>query len=507
MRFAVGAGRLCLGAILCSTVIAASHPTREESDPGRRPPRLAVGQPVEGASNSGPSFLFILADDMGWGDPGVYGHPQIKTPEIDGLASQGVLFTQYYAMSPVCSPSRASLLTGRFPAELNIRAGLASTSAGNAAKGQANFLDPDLYTLPDHLKSAGYVTGLYGKWHLGHTTDAPDPGEYGIDEHLTITSTGPVLSRTGSNLSAVFGHTNGAVDEALAFLDRHQSERFFLSVWMVLPHTVLDPTADQMAQYNHLLPPNIPDRGSKTVYYAAISEVDRQLGRLLEKLDELGLSDTTMVIFTSDNGPEDIYVREATHSGIGSTGPFRGRKRSLYEGGLRMPLIVRLPGLTPPGSVNDSVVASVDFLPTIAELVGKPLPAPLILDGEDVSRALQGATRIRHGSLLWESSYTPGIGPPQDKSPVLANRDGPWKLLMNPDGHRVEFFNVVDDPGERSELSQSPDTVVQQKLLDMRASLLLWHGGLAQTVPPLNSGTDGWNWPGSESEYETDGDD
>jgi N-acetylgalactosamine-6-sulfatase len=495
MRITVTAGSVCLAAIVCSTAMATSQPMREGPEPGPGSPRLTVGRPIEGNIDSAPNFLFILADDMGWGDLGVYGHPQIRTPEIDGLAAQGILFTHYYAMSPVCSPTRASLMTGRFPAEVDIRSGLASTSAANATKGQPNYLDPDLYTLPDLLRSAGYITGLYGKWHLGHTTDAPDPGAYGLDEHLTMTSVGPHLSRTGSNLSAVFGFTNGAVDEALDFLDRHQSQRFFLSVWMVLPHTVLDPTEEQMAQYLYSLPPGVADRGSKAVYYSSISEVDRQVGRLLAKLEELNLASTTMVVLTSDNGPEDIYVREATHSGIGSTGPFRGRKRSLYEGGVRMPLIVRLPGMTPPGSVNDSVVASVDFLPTIAALAGESLPPSLIVDGEDVSQALQGSSIERTDPLMWEISYISGIGPPQDKSPVLAMRDGPWKLLMNPDGQRKELFDITADPEERTDLSGSTEPAIQATLQEMGDALLLWHSGLAQTAPPLNTGTDGWNWP------------
>jgi len=223
------------------------------------------------------------------------------------------------------------------------------------------------------------------------------------------------------------------------------------------------------------------------------------VGRLLTKLDDLGLSDTTMVAFTSDNGPEDIYIREANFSGIGSTGPFRGRKRSLYEGGVRMPLIVRLPGVTPPGTVNDSVVASVDLLPTAAALVGQPLPPGLVLDGENVLQALQGATRQRIGPLMWESAYIRPYGSSQDRSPTVAMRDGPWKLLMNPDGQRQELFNIGDDPGERTDLSGSTEPTVQSKLQEMRSSLLEWHSGLSQDAPPLNPGTDGWNWPGSTS--------
>ena len=486
-----------LVAIICSTAFLAWTPFRPvtaRSSAGRTT-TIVTRQPVQD-----PNFLLVLTDDMGWGDLAVYGHPEIATPEIDRLASEGQLFTQFYSMSPVCSPSRVSFLTGRFPAELDIRSAISPNPQTNQQWNQADYLDSDFYTVMDHVKSVGYVTGLYGKWHLGSVEQAPDPGEYGIDEHQTVNSTGPRLARTGSNLTHAFGITNSAVDEALLFLDRHRSERFFLTVWTTLPHTVLDPTEEQAAPYMHLKAPGVPDRGAKAVYYAAISELDRQVGRLLEKLDELNLADTTMVLLASDNGPENSHVFNATHSGIGSAGPFRGSKRSLYEGGVRMPLIVRLPGTTPPGSVNDSVVAAVDLLPTIAGLVGEPVPGNVILDGEDVSEAFAGATRQRDAPLHWESEYIIGYVPFQGRSPTLAMRDGPWKLLMNPDGQRLEFFNIQDDPEERLDLALSADPAVQKKIGEMRYELLLWRSGLTQNVPPLNTGDDGWDWPKPSSE-------
>ena len=186
-----------------------------------------------------------------------------------------------------------------------------------------------------------------------------------------------------------------------------------------------------MSPYRRFAPGNnLPYKGAKQIYYASVTDMDTQIGRLLKRLDELGLADNTIVIFSSDNGPEDIHIRNAVHSGIGSPGPFRGRKRSLYEGGVRMPFIVRWPGHTPAERVDDeSVLTAVDFLPTICGVAGVTTPNRYIPDGEDVSDILQGNSRTRSNAIMWEWRL-PVQGYIIHRSPMLAIRDGEWKLVM-----------------------------------------------------------------------------
>jgi len=198
-------------------------------------------------------------------------------------------------------------------------------------------------------------------------------------------------------------------------------------------------------------PTLIRHKSAAQVYYASVTDLDTQIGRLLNEMETLGLADNTLVLFSSDNGPEDIHLRDAGHSGIGSAGPFRGRKRSLYEGGVRLPFLVRWPGKVPSGRVDDkSVVAAVDFLPTLCKLAGVKLPRDLQPDGEDTSDILQGQSRQRVSPLLWEWRFRI-FGHIWHHSPTLAIREGDWKLLMNPDRSRVELFDTASWSSSRPE--------------------------------------------------------
>jgi N-acetylgalactosamine-6-sulfatase len=257
-----------------------------------------------------------------------------------------------------------------------------------------------------------------------------------------------------------------------------------VQAWLLDTHARLQPDEKQLAAYPGLL-------GATRIYYAAATNADAQIGRLLRRLDELGLARNTLVIFSSDNGPEDIVIGNASEHGVGSAGPFRGRKRSLYEGGVRVPFIVRWPAAVPAGRVdNDTALASVDFLPTLCALAGVPLPPAYAGDGEDLSAALRGTPRGRTRPLFWEWRFRI-FGHVHNRSPRLAIRDGRWKLLMNPDRSRVELYDIPRDPGEMdNQADRNPDIVsrLSRRLLD-------WHAALPEGPVEPEAGSNTYPWP------------
>ena len=441
------------------------------------------------AKSSSPNFVFIFADDLGWGDLGCYGNRQIKTPNLDELAGKGMLFTQFYVNGSVCSPSRTSIMTSHFPARHGIHGHFASHKQ-NKARAMPNWLDPKAHTVTRLLRNAGYVTGHFGKWHLGSGQGAPGPGDYGIDEHCTRVSTGPQLEG-GSNPYFRAKSTARIVDKTIQFIEKNCGRPFYVNVWTLLPHATLHPTDEQMKPYRRYAPRSVPYKGAKQIYYASVSDLDRQIGRLIKKIDEMGLANNTIVAFSSDNGPEDFDINNAVHSGIGSTGPFRGRKRSIYEGGVRMPFIVRWPGRAPAGRVDDTtVIAAVDWLPMVCSLAGVKLPDDLNPDGEDMSQAILGKPKIRTKSLMWEWRFRI-FGDMVHKSPMLAIRDGKWKLLMNPDRSRIELYDIPKDPTELDNVAaQHPDVI--KKLSE---KLLKWQAALPPGPVEKVAGSNTYNWP------------
>ena len=452
--------------------------------------QAALAQP-ERSTGRRPNFIFILTDDLGWGDLGCYGHQSIKTPNLDRLAKQGSLYTQFYVSSGVCSPSRTAFMTSHFPARHRIHGHLA-TPEQNAARGMPNYLDAGVPTITRLLQSAGYATAHFGKWHLGSGEGAPDPAAYGIDDHRTVNSNGPgwddeqdVYFRARS--------TRLIVDETIRFVEANRDRPFYVNAWTLLPHALLHPTDEQMAPYRQLAPggPKFPYKGAMQIYYASVSDIDQQVGRLMEKLDELGLANDTVVLFSSDNGPEDIHIRNAAHSGVGTPGPFRGRKRSLYEGGVRMPWIVRWPGHVPAGRTDDStVIGAVDFLPSVCSMAGVEAPGAVNLDGEDMSAALLGKPKQRAKPLMWEWRFTIA-GDVLNRSPMLSIRDGNWKLLMNPDRSRVELYDIPSDPSELNNLAKKHPDVVKR----LSKRVLEWQATLPEGPVQPGAGSNAYPWP------------
>ncbi len=434
---------------------------------------------------SAPNIVFILADDWGWGDLGCYGHRQLRTPHLDRLASQGIRFTQFYSCASVCSPSRAAWLTSQFPARVGLHGHLAEPDL-NRARGMPNYLDPRVTTLARLLKRAGYATAHVGKWHLGHSPDAPAISEYGFDESFAVLANRPdVLREAGFRAQS----TRVFVDKTIDFIERHRAGPFYVQTWLLDTHARLEPTPEQMEPYQKL-------RGATKIYYSAATDADKQIGRLLARLDELGLADNTIVIFSSDNGPEDILIANASEHGVGSPGPFRGRKRSLYEGGIRMPFILRWPGTAPAGRIdNNTVLCAVDFLPTVcalAQIPGWTEPADVHarIDGENLLPAWRGETTQRTRPIFWEWRFHI-IGHVLNMSPVLAMRDGPFKLLMNPDRSRIELYDIPADPSELRNVSESHRSRVES----MSKSLLAWHQTLPAGPIAREAGTNRYPWP------------
>ena len=447
-----------------------------------------------------PNVIFILTDDMGWGDLSCYGHGELKTPNLDRLASQGKLFTQFYVSSGVCSPSRVAFSTGQFPARHGVHGHFSSVEE-NRKRNMPDWLDPEVPTLYKQLQKAGYATAHFGKWHMSPPggEGAPEPTEYGFDEALGYLSTGPQLLADQRKDPYFRAKTTEAiVDETIGFIEKNKDKPFFINAWMLLPHTTLNPTPEQMEPFMEYAPKieGNPHVGSKVIYYATINDIDTQIGRLMDKLEEMGITDNTIVIFTSDNGPEDIMLEHhgAAHSGIGSAGPFRGRKRSLYEGGIRVPLIVRWPAKIPAGEIdNDSVLSATDLLPTLCHLAGVEVPegkyAP---DGENVVDILTSKPRPRKKPLMWEYHYEMIIGHILHKNPIMAIRDNEWKLLMNPDGSRVELYNIPKDPTELNNVAEDHPQTVER----LSKALLAWHKEMPKAPVPPRAGTNDYPWPG-----------
>ena len=456
--------------------------------------RLGLGAAATGMlaqEGKRPNILFVLCDDMGWGDLPSFGHRnvvahggwlirgELKTPHLDRLAREGTRFTQFYVASAVCSPSRAGFMTGRFPSELGIHDYLA-TPEQNKKHGVRDSLDTALPTLPRVLREAGYATGHFGKWHLSSGPAAPKPEAYGIDRYEAC------LGAPGGRVKS----SERIAEETIRFMEENRERPFLAQAWLYDPHSPLHPTEEMMAPYKGLSPRWGQNKGAFEVYYGVLTEMDRQIGRMLEALDRLGLTENTMVVFASDNGPETGLIPFTSHyGGAASAGPFRGLKRSLYEGGIRSPLIVRWPGRTRAGAVdNESVISAVDLLPTACGMAGVRRPEGLV--GEDVTDVLAGKRRARRGALLWENRF-PVYGHVLDMSPMLAVREREWKLLLNPDGSRVELYQVAKDPSEMTNLAERYPKVVER----LRRKALEWQKGLPAGPVDAGAGRSEYAWP------------
>ena len=392
-------------------------------------------------SNSRPNIIIIFADDWGFGDLGIHGHKGLKTPNLDKFASEGTDFHQFNVCSPVSSSSRTALMTGQFPSRHLVHEHFANHEL-NESRGMPDWLDPKVTTLPRLLKDAGYKTAHYGKWHLGDVPTAPLPVSYGYNETCVFNGNGPQVEK-GPKMYPSAPFTENCVNYSIAFIKRNMNNPFFINLWIHETHQAIEPSPDMRIPYKDIAEP-------QQSYYSVATSADKQLGRLFQFLKDQGLDKNTLIIFSSDNGPESNN-NPKTWNSVGETAGLKGRKRSLYEGGVKVPFIVRFPGITPVGKVDStSVIASVDLLPTICNIAGVKLPKEYKPDGENIINALKGISYERKKPILqyWQGNAA-GFNWPR-----LSANDGKWKLLMNYDKSKVELYNHIADWGEENNVAE-----------------------------------------------------
>ncbi|WP_395740096.1 sulfatase-like hydrolase/transferase [Prosthecobacter sp.] len=438
------------------------------------------------AAEPRPNILFIYADDWGWGDLACHGHPHLKTPHLDRLAKEGTDFQQFVVCNPVCSPSRTAIVTGRYPARFLVHQHFAG-HAENVARGMPDWLDPKVTLLPCLMKDAGYATAHFGKWHLsggGKDIDAPLPVEYGYDDAAVWTGPGRnVFEGTSVERQAGDAHdksgasfqTIAAAEHVLRFVRQADEAKkpFYINFWLHETHHLVAATDEQKAPYPDTAEP-------QRTYYSAVTRADAQVGRVLALLDELKLADNTIVIFSSDNGPENSQPRptDKLYHSVGTTGGLRGRKRSLYMGGVNVPFIVRWPGHVPAGRVDKtSVIAGVDMLPTLLAATGVAAPAGYQSDGLNVLAAFHGEPFTRSQPLFWEWR---GPNAQEADWPQLAMREGFHTLVMNYDASRTELYDLSKDRAQENNLA----TAERDRTSAMTDAIRTWQKTLPVPTPP-----------------------
>jgi len=416
------------------------------------------------AAEKPPNVVIFLADDLGYGDLGCYGHPRIKTPNLDAFAKEGMRLTQCYAASAVCSPSRSAILTGRTPHRNGVYTWI--------AEGSEVHLRTSENTIPKLLKEAGYATCHVGKWHLNgkfNNPDQPQPNDHGYEHWMaTQNNAGPShkdpsnFVRNGKAVGKLEGFSAPLVaDEAIDWLTtkRDKSKPFFLAVWTHEPHLPIESDPQFQKQYADL-------DADFQQHHGNVTQLDHAFGKLMKTLDQQMLTDTTLVLFTSDNGPEGDGLKNRTR---GSTGGLRGRKRSMYEGGIRVPGIARWPNHIKPGTTSDTPIIGSDLFPTVLAACGVKPPADRVLDGTDVLPVLTGkaATVERKAPLYWRLNMAPN-------NLHMVLRDGDWKLISSQDFAKVELYNLKTDLKEANDLSDKETervTAMTKRLKEVNAGI------------------------------------
>ena len=433
--------------------------------------------------NPQPNILIFLADDLGWGDLGCYGHPFMMTPNLDRLAEQGMRFTDCHSGGPICSPSRAALLTGRAPYRLGI---------WGLTGGTIHMREQEI-TIPEILKNAGYQTFFAGKWHMGNFFNQdgtiPTPGDHGFDLWMArsqqiFTDSGVVRAKDEflTNDGPVPYKNGGSCDEVVAESIRMLKKRdpgkpFFIEICSREPHTPLTPPEnfqemydtervrrlEQYIRYGRVPRPSHVDNQPELhrYYYGTVTQLDAAFGKLMKALEEMGVSNNTLVFFTSDNGPEFPQTGwPECYRSWGTPGEFRGMKRHLYEGGTRVPGIIRWTGQIKPGSVSEELISATDLLPTICDLLGLPVPGDRKIDGTSIAPVLHAEPFERTQPLFWNICYT--------HAPQMAMRLGDYALLgyFDPIGQEepmqtwikearlegFEMYNLKRDPRQEVDL-------------------------------------------------------
>ncbi|HIL70073.1 MAG TPA: N-acetylgalactosamine-6-sulfatase [Verrucomicrobia bacterium] len=436
------------------------------------------------AASQNTNIILVFIDDMGWGDFSCFGNAEVETQNIDRLANEGIRFHQFYVNSPICSPSRVAISTGQYPQRWRITSYL-NNRKNNIERGMAQWLDPSAPMLARFLKQAGYVTGHFGKWHMGGQRDvgeAPLITEYGFDASLTnFEGLGPrVLAlkdaydgkspgkhALGSDLlgrGTITWMDRSKVTEsytsaALDFIKKAEAkdQPFYVNLWPDDVHSPFFPPKTRRG-----------DGGKRTLYHGVLDTMDEQLGALFNYVRKRkNLRDHTLILLCSDNGPE---------RGAGSAGPFRGFKTMLYEGGIRSSLVVWGPGLIDEefaGTINgESIFAAIDLVPTLLGIAGVQISQNVSFDGESLPRILLGRSRAsRRAPLFFRRPPDRDRFYGVENLPDLAVREGTWKLLCEYDGSGPELYNLESDREETRNLAAAKPAIVDR----LRQSLLAWH--------------------------------
>ncbi len=447
-------------------------------------------------------IVFFLVDDLGWTDTGIYGSSFYETPHIDSLAAGGMRFTNASAASPVCSPTRASLLTGRHPVRVDITDWIPGRPVSRISNPRFQHVEDrsalalSERTLAEVLKTHGYQTCFIGKWHLGGDGHLPTDQGFDINIggfHAGSPPGGYYSPWNNPYLKAQDDHEylpQRLADEAVSFLKTRDPDRpFLLYLSWYSVHTPVQPdvrTVDHFRSKAAALGPAPDPAAERTAatrsrqdnpeYASMISAVDRGVGDVLQTLEELNIADRTVVCFFSDNG--GLSTLSAGRTGPTSNRPLRAGKGWLYEGGIRVPLLIRAPGITQPGSVSDAVVSSIDLFPTLLDLVRVPLPKNIVTDGVSLRPVLEGSGRLPDRSLYWHYPHYHGSG----WTPGAAIRTGRWKLIEFWEEDRTELYDLAADPGEQHDLSEQ-DPV---RLRAMKARLHAWQQAMKARMPRPN---------------------
>ena len=427
---------------------------------------LSLTSPATAQETRKPNIIFILADDLGWTDVACFGSKYYETPNIDRLAAQGIKFTNGYTCGPNCQPTRACLLSGQY----GPRTGVYTVGSTDRFDTSSRPLVPvpnvtalplEKITVAEALKKAGYATGMFGKWHLGND-ESHHPAKQGFDEaissagqHFNFKTSPPVETKPGEYLADFL------TDRAVDFIDRHKAEPFFLYLPHFGVHSPHEAKEELIARFK-----DKPKAGghNSPIYAAMIASVDESVGRVLAKLEELKLAENTLVIYSSDNGGVGGYAAAGVmkNPGITDNSPLRGGKGMLYEGGVRVPYIMRWAGKIPPGGTSEEPILSVDLYPTLLEVAGARPPADHVLDGESwLANAISGGkTRLKRDAIFW---HFPGyLGASEGNwrtTPVSAIRMGDYKLLEFFEDKHIELYNLRADISQKNDLAKTePET-------------------------------------------------
>lgn len=400
---------------------------------------LFMVSPVLAGTPSRSNVVVMLCDDLGYGDLSCYGHPVIRTPNLDRLAGEGLRLTACYAAAPVCSPSRAGMLTGRTPYRSGIYDWIALGSPMHVQRSEV--------TVATLLKRAGYDTSFVGKWHCNgkfNEPDQPQPSDHGFD-HWMATQNNAAPShadpinfvRNGEPVGPLKGYSSELiVDEAIDWLEtRKGGQPFCQFIWFHAPHEPIATAEEFVEQYADVRP------RLRAEHYGNVTQIDHAVGRYVAALEKLGVADDTFILFTSDNGPETLNRYPGADRSYGSPGAFRGMKLHLYEGGIRVPGIIRWPGRIKAGQVSDEPVSGVDVLPTLCEIATADVPDDRAMDGASILPLFAGSSIKRSKPLYWQYDRAFSL-------PKVAIRDGDWKLLADDGLGRFELYNLKDDPAE-----------------------------------------------------------